>query len=272
MNQNTRLTAVTCLVQLNIIGVTRARTPKECKLTEEENIQSVTTNIEEVAQPSESEQQQDGRQDDVQPAPSPVMTDQDRNWREARRKMQELERRTADQDELIRRLQTQQQPTQEDDLAKLADDDIVTAKQARSLAQKMAREVADQAIREREATTIDERLRNKFPDYENVVTQDNIDLLKQQDPELAMSLYALANNPYEQAVAAYKMLKRTGLGDMAKTQPQKAKALENSKKPVSVQSVTKSSAIGEVHKFENGLTPEVKKQLWQEMQDARKLA
>lgn len=241
-------------------------------MTEEEKVESVTTNNMEVAQPSESEQQQDVRQEEVQATQSPVMTDQDKNWREARRKMQELERRTAEQDELIRRLQTQQAPAQEDDLAKLADDDIVTARQAKSLAQKMAREVADQAIREREAATIDERLRMKFPDYEDVVTQDNIDLLKQQDPELAMSLYALAQNPYEQAVAAYKMLKKTGLGDMAKTQPQKAKALENSKKPVSVQSVTKSSAIGEVHKFENGLTPELRKQLWQEMQQAIKSA
>ena len=242
-------------------------------MTEEENIQGVTTNNEEVAQPSESEQTQDVPQQEVQVPQAQVMTDQDRNWRDARRKMQELERRTEEQDELIRKLQTQHAPAQdEDDLAKLADDDIVTAKQAKSLAQKMAREVADQAIREREASTADERLRMKFPDYEDVVTQDNIDLLKQQDPELAMSLYALAQNPYEQAVAAYKMLKRTGIGDMAKNQPQKAKALENSRKPVSVQSVTKSSAIGDVHKFENGLTPELRKQLWQEMQQAIKSA
>jgi len=221
-----------------------------------------------VAQPAESEQSQDVPQPEVQQSQPPVMTDEERNWREVRRIMQE-------QDEQIRQLKADRERPivqEEDDLAKLADDDIVTAKQARSLAQKMAREVAVQAIRERDASTVDERLKNRFPDYENVVTQDNIDLLKQQDPELAMSLYALAQNPYEQAVAAYKMLKRTGIGDMAKTQPQKARALENSKKPVSVQSVTKSSAIGEVHKFENGLTPELKKQLWQEMQQAIKLA
>ena len=234
-------------------------------MSEEEN-QGVVT--EEVAQPTESEQSQDVPQPEVQQSQPPVMTDEERNWREVRRIMQE-------QDEQIRQLKADReksQPQEEDDLAKLADDDIVTAKQAKSLAQKMARQAAEEAIREREASTVDERLKNRFPDYDNVVTQDNIDLLKQQDPELAMSLYALAQNPYEQAVAAYKMLKRTGIGDMAKNQPQKAKALENSRKPVSVQSVTKSSAIGEVHKFENGLTPELKKQLWQEMQQAIKLA
>jgi hypothetical protein len=226
----------------------------------------------EVAPPTESEQQ-DVLQDTPTVAQEPLISDQEHNWREARRKMQDLERRAEEQQELISRLQNQQsQPVEEDDLAKLADDDIVTAKQARRLAENMARQVADEAIREREASTVDERLKNRFPDFDDVVTRDNIETLKSQDPELAMSLYALAQDPYAQAVAAYKLLKKQGIGDMAKSQPQKAKALENSRKPVSVQSVTKSSAIGEVHKFENGLTPELRKELWKEMQQAIKSA
>jgi hypothetical protein len=226
----------------------------------------------EVAPPTESEQQ-DILQDTPTVAQEPLISDQEHNWREARRKMQDLERRAEEQQELISRLQNQQsQPVEEDDLAKLADDDIVTAKQARRLAENMARQVADEAIREREASTVDERLKNRFPDFDDVVTRDNIETLKSQDPELAMSLYALAQDPYAQAVAAYKLLKKQGIGDMAKSQPQKAKALENSRKPVSVQSVTKSSAIGEVHKFENGLTPELRKELWKEMQQAIKSA
>lgn len=237
-------------------------------MTDEENM-SVT---QEVAQPQEAEQEQDVRQEETaKVAQDRVMDDQERNWREARRKMQELERKSEEQAETIRRLQKQpSNPVEEDELAKLADDDIITAKQARSLAQKMARQVAEETVRQREAATVDERLKNRFSDYDEVVTKDNIELLKQQDPELAQSLYAMQHDPYAQAVAAYKMLKKTGIGDMAKNQPQKAKAIENSKKPVSVQSVTKSSAIGNVHNFENGLTPELRKQLQKEMADSIK--
>ena len=237
-------------------------------MTEEENQESVN---EAVAQPSESGEQQDVPQEEVQRPPERVIDDQERNWKEARRKMQELERRTEEQDVLIKRLQGQpQKQVDDDDLAKLSDDDIVTAKQARSLATKMARQVAEETIRQREASTVDERLKARFSDYEDVVTPENIQVLKQQDPELVQSLYALSNDPYAQAVAAYKMLKRTGVGDMAKQPPQKSKAIENSKKPVSVQSVTKSSAIGNVHNFENGLTPELRKQLQKEMEEAAK--
>ncbi len=51
---------------------------------------------------------------------------------------------------------------------------------------------------------------------------------------------------------------------------EKQKAIANSQKPVSVNAVTKSSAIGNAHMFENGLTPELKKSLWDEMERARK--
>jgi hypothetical protein len=228
------------------------------------------TSVEEaVAQPLETEQQDVLQEEPKQPQES-LISDQEHNWREARRKMQELERRAEEQQELIARLQNQTTNNQEeDDLAKLSDDDIITAKQARSLAQKMAREVAEDAIRERENATAEERLKVKYPDYDDVVTKENIDLLKQQDPELAMSLYGLAHDPFNQAVAAYKMLKKTGIGDMARNQPQKAKVLENSRKPVSVQSVTKSSAIGNAAQF-GAMTPELRRQLQKEMEDSIK--
>jgi hypothetical protein len=71
-------------------------------------------------------------------------------------------------------------------------------------------------------------------------------------------------------VAAYKLLKRLNPGeDMAKS-VEKKKAIENSQKPISVNAVSRNSAIGNAHIFENGLTPELKKQLWKEMEDARK--
>jgi hypothetical protein len=238
-------------------------------MTEEEKT-SVTT--EEVAQPTESEQKQDVQPAEQQQAQGQSIDDQERNWREARRKMESLERRTQEQEDIIRRMQQQQQPQQvvEDDLAKLSDDDIITAKQARGLAQKMARQVADEAIRQREAATVEERVKMKFSDYDDVVTKDNIEELQKQDPELAASLYALSSDPYSQAVAAYKLLKKTGIGNMKTEHPQKAKAIENARKPVSVQSVTKSSAIGNAYNFENGLTPELKKQLQKEMEQAIK--
>jgi hypothetical protein len=225
-----------------------------------------------VAQATESEIQQDDSQAEVQQIQDQKReSDQDYNWREARRKMDILEQKNRELQERVNNLSSPKSSVEDDDLSKLADDDIVTAKQARNLAQKMARQTAEEVIRSREAATLDERLSLKFPDFNQVCTKENIEIFKQNEPELAMSLAALANDPYAQATAAYKLLKKHGLGTSENMSKNKQKAEENSKKPVSVQSVTKqNSAIGNAHAFENGLTPELRKQLWKEMQEAAK--
>jgi hypothetical protein len=191
--------------------------------------------------------------------------DAEYNWAETRRKMEDLERQNR---ELAERVNQQRKPidnSEEDELAKLANDDILTVAQARKLATHLAKKAAEEAIREREASTVDERLSTKFTDFNDVVNRDNIEILKQTEPELAMSLNGLANDPYAQGVAAYKLLKKMGIGQEEVRVPEREKAVANSKKPVSVNAVTKQSAIGNAHMFENGLTPELKKQLNEEM-------
>lgn len=198
--------------------------------------------------------------------------DQDRNWKETRRKMQELERKAKEQEELIAQLKMPPKAAQEDELDKLGDEDIVTKGQARKLAAKMAEEIASRVIKERENATVEDRLSSKFNDFNQVVTRENIELLKETEPELAMSL-AQNTDQYSQGVAAYKLLKRLGIGveEMAKEPvKEKQKAIANSQKPLSVNAVTKSSAIGNAHMFENGLTDELKKSLRDEMARAIK--
>jgi predicted NodU family carbamoyl transferase len=233
-----------------------------------------TTSVTEeaVAQPTETEQTQDVQKEEVQEEKPSPRSDVEYNWREARRKMDTLEQRNYELEAKLNQLSSANKPPpEEDDISKLNDDDIVTAKQARNLAQRMAKQVAEETIRNREAQTLDERLQAKFPDFTQVVNKENIDLFRMQEPDLANALYAMQNSPYEQATAAYKMLKKYGLGETTEMTINKKKALENSKKPVSVQTVTKSSsAIGNAHLFENGLTPELQAHLRKEMAESRK--
>lgn len=227
--------------------------------------------VPDTVQSADSEQPSE-RQEEIQEVQQRKRNDAEYNWSEARRKMEQLERKSREQEEMIARLQQPKEET-DDELNNLAEDDILTVSQARKLATKMAKQVANEAIRQREALTVDDRLRSKFSDYDQVVTTENIELLKQNDPELALSLQRLSDDPYAQSIAAYKLLKNTGYGAPVKSAAptlEKKKALENSQKPLSVNTVTKQSAIGNAHAFENGLTPDLKKQLWADMQKAMK--
>ena len=213
-------------------------------------------------QATESEDQHDERQANVPEVPG-KRKGPDYNWSEARRKMAELERRTQEQQELINKLQTQK--TQEEELSP---DDLLTVGQLNKVNQRRDQETLRELQRHKE-----EILRLRYPDLDQVLCNENLELFEQQEPELAETLTALQGDPIKMKVAAYKMIKKTLHKD---TPPslEKTKAENNSKKPVSVQSVSRgsSSAIGNISAFENGLTPELRKQLYKEMQEAIKRA
>lgn len=237
-------------------------------MSEDEN-QSVETEVSEaVAQPTEStdthEQIQETQEQRRQ------RNDAEYNWAEMRRHMREKEREIAELRDQFSSLQKKPAPQEEDELAKLAEDDILTVAQAKKLATKLARQTAESMFREREALTVDERLQAKYPDFMSTVTRENIELLKETKPQLAKSLLKFADDPFQQSELAYEYIKNHIPQRDESMSKDKKKALENAKKPVSVQAVGKTSAIGQVHQFENGITPELKAQLWKEMQQVRK--
>ncbi len=222
----------------------------------------------------EAEQVQEAQVPEQKPAKRKKSAEE--NWAEAQRGIKERDRQIY---ELRTQLESSkpkmaEAPVEDDELSKMSKDDILTVAQAEKLVLKRAEKIAETVVRRREASMVDERLGTKFTDYADVVSKEAIDILKQQEPELAQSLWNLRDDPYAQGVAAYKMIKRLGIGkeEEEPESMEKKKAIENSKKPVSVQAVTKSSAIGNAHLFENGLTKELKAQLHREMEECRKRA
>ena len=232
-------------------------------MSEEENM-SVENQSQAAAQAIESENALEHQESEAQ---RKKRNDAEYNWAEARRAMQERDRQIRELQEQVQKLSTP--IVEEDDLSHLSKDDILNVEVAQKLIKKEAAKIAETVIRQREAATVEERLHMKFSDYNDVVTKENIELLKQIEPELAMSIYHTPD-PYSQAVAAYKLIKKVGIKTDNSIPLEKKKAIENSQKPVSVQAVTKQSAIGNAHLFENGLTAELKQQLWREMQQAMK--
>lgn len=191
--------------------------------------------------------------------------DAEYNWAEARRKMQESEREKQILQEELNRLRSQTK--QEKDYG-IKDDDLAEGKHLKSLYKEIDNLKSE--LERSKAATVEDRLQMKYPDFSDVVTKENIELLKQTEPELAESIYH-SPDPYKQAVAAYKLLKKVGVNQEQSMPVEKKKAIENSQKPVSVQAVSKQSAIGNAHLFENGLTKELKDQLWKEMQEIKKM-
>lgn len=226
-------------------------------MTDETTNTEVTEKLEEVVQESEQKETVEESQEDKQ----------DKNWREVREKMSELKRQNEEMAKALyqQQMQTQyQQQNQLEETQEEDDEDLLTKKSAKKIAKKLAEEAVQKYIKESEVRDIPAKLRSRYNDYDRVVCKETVDRLVIEDPEAAEALAALVNEPYKQGVMAYKLLK----SHMGEEMPKKPK--DKSKTPLSSSAVSKSTALSNAHNFANGLTQDLKDQLWKEMQESAK--
>lgn len=217
------------------------------------------------------QQQADVSEQAEAPAPveDQVQKDKDYNWRQMRSAMEELQRSNQD-------LRTQLQsnaPTPEpeiDELDQMADDDILTKAQAARLVEKkaytLAKKAARELFKERELDTLDDRVKAKYPDYNNVVTQENLEELK-RDPLFVKSLKGL-EDPWDQASYVYEQLKIRGVTPQAVREKQQLE--NNASKPRSTQSLGGPSPLHAADQYSMWPDPKLKEQLYKEMTQAAK--
>lgn len=184
--------------------------------------------------------------------------DQDKNWRAMREQMDELKRYSQHLEQEVQRMKAP--PPQKEEEIAVAEDDLSTVGLTKKLAKKEAASLLKEFMAKKDAEFAEQLARLKYTDYDAVVSKQNLQQLVQREPELAKMLMS---NP--DPVGAYKLIKKMGLN------AEDAEILkQNQEKPRSAQSVGQTSALSQAHAFAQGLTPEVKKSLWAEMQEAIK--
>lgn len=117
---------------------------------------------------------------------------------------------------------------------------------------------------------------SEHPDFERVVTQDNLKALELSYPHLAKAINV--NDPYTAGKACYDLIKQFGIDndDAQESEIAKAVIAQNMSKPKPAAAVkgtrpTNESAMGRASEFYTGeLTDQMKKQFYKELQDAMK--
>ena len=213
-------------------------------------------------------QQEQAISSEAQPSSEAPAEDksQDRNWREMRRTVEELKNHNYALQAQVAKINA---PPPEPDPIDPRDDDISTIGETKKLFRKHEKklEKLEEDIKRREARTVEERVRLKYADYDAVVNKENLEHLFAAAPELVNMLKATTQDPYAQAIGAYKLMKKFGV-----VGEESAKLKENQTKPRSVNSVGQTSALSQANAFSRGLTPELRKQLLNEMNEAAKKA
>jgi len=196
------------------------------------------------------------------------------SFKQLRQKAQKAEYERDEAIKLLRQMQNQEhlqdarhQDARHQDDIPLKDDDLVDGKHLNKV---------DSKLRNLEAHLYEDRIQSyltsKYPDFHKVVCDENINILKDTDPELAMTIGS-SPDLYNKAVAAYKIIKNLGIYKENNYEAERKRVELNATKPRPLNSIAPrrgESPLGEANKFENGLTEELKKNLLKEMVQSMK--
>lgn len=191
-----------------------------------------------------------------------------RNWAETRRIIEEQKRQiqlAQERERLYQAELAKAKPHAEevDETESLGKNDILTVAQAEKIAEKKFKNLLKQA----EDSRGEERVKAKYADYDSVVTPQNLERLKNEDPEEFESI-ASQEKLYGKANMAYKTLKLRYGTVTPEAQENREKIVANANKPRGASSMGASGALSQAKLYENGLTPDLKKQLLSEMVQA----
>ena len=212
------------------------------------------------------------------PTPEEVQAKSDaaKNMRALREKSERIER---ERDEALKKLQELQygkhhSHDHDDDEIKIGPDELAEGKHVTQVDRKIKK--LEQQLQSYQqstnATTAEARLKAQYPDFDRVVSKDNIDLLKETEPEIAYTINA-SSDIYSKAVSAYKMIKKLGIYQEDPYIKDRERAEHNAAKPRPLASVSPQqgdSPLSKANAFANGLTDDLKKQLYKEMVEARR--
>ena len=219
---------------------------------------------EEVVTPEDASE---GQSPDSQERSEPQRGSSEYNFREMRRI---IERQQYEIDELKTSRQQPEEPEEPEEF--IPDDEIPNARQVRKLIEKEAHKKAQALLKQRDLERYEQRLKQKYNDFDSVVTKENVEELVHGNQRLLNQLVRLnKEDPEEASELAYELIKKSAFWSEKARKPSKGdelkkKAAANSAKPVS------SSAIGStptplqsVSNFKM-LSDEEKHKLWREME------
>lgn len=201
---------------------------------------------------------------------------EERNFVNLREKANRAERERDEALRMVREMEARQkqpEPIEED--ISLGADDIAEGKHLAKLQKQIKNLTGELKKYQQESalSSVENKIRTNYPDFDSVVSRANLESLKNSYPELAQTLYS-AQDEYAKAASAYTLIKKLGIDNNESYDMDKRKVQENAAKPKPLVSLAAQTgqpgALAHANAFAGGLTKDLQAQLLKEMTEARK--
>ena len=230
---------------------------------------SQTAEIQEVA-PQEAPVQEPNNEQTQQ---TPVENKQDRDWRAVRLRINELENKVKERDAVLEKVISLQAQPQAVPVANEepedGDGEYISTGKAKALAKKVIDPLEkkvkelDQKLAEKHQQDLLQSLKTRYPDFDEIVNAETLNLLEEKDPELAQAI-GESRDPYKIGIQAYKYIKSSGiLNDIPNRRRAKEvdKRMEKNEKTVQTPQAYDKRPMAQAFR----LTTEEKNKLYEEM-------
>lgn len=219
--------------------------------------------------PEETTQEQPA-QEQPQQEVKPQETEQAKNFRTLRERAQQLERERNEAYARMQELEAKNkpQPVAQDEDFSINDSDLAEGKHLKKLHNEI-KSLKSELQKNYQASSemaIEARLKAQYGDFDKVVNSENIAQLQTMHPEIANTLMS-STDLYSKGASAYKLIKQFGIGQADPYQQEKQTAQRNAAKPRPLASLSPQqgeSPLAHANAFANGLTEDLKSQLWKE--------
>lgn len=186
---------------------------------------------------------QDQEHEIAQPEVDEQQDEQERNWRAMRQRQKELEWQLQQKEQMINEfIQSQRKPSpqqQPEESFNFDPSDYSTYEGVEKLAgkkvQPLEKKIAEleAKIAEQEQKKLLNGLKAEFPDFDDVVNVETLELFEKTEPKLAATIDT--SDPYKFGIQAYKLIKAYGIQDNlpgARRKKEVERKLEQNKKTV----------------------------------------
>jgi len=215
--------------------------------------------------------------EEVKPEPAVAEAPKERNLRILRERAERIERERDAAIQRLSEIEARNKPAdspEEDYSINLGADDLAEGKHLTKMSSKIKKLEEQIKSYQQQSTTMttEARLKAEYPDFDKVVSKDNIEVLKETYPELAMTLQS-SPDLYAKAKSAYTLIRKLGIHVDDNFEREREIVQKNANKPKPVASVSPQqgeSPLSRANAFANGLTTELKEQLYKEMMESRK--
>lgn len=235
-------------------------------------------------------------QPEIAPVPNPTpppLSEETQHMRNFKAMRQAAEQAQRERDDALRRAEQYErllleqtmasrtpaaEPAPEEDFTLSDSDDLVDNKKLNEYVRYQKKQIQELKKQQRavleqtKSATAEARFMTEHPDWQKVMSMDNIKALSDAYPELARSVNS-ASDVYEKAKATYTLIKRFGIYEETPYEAEKNRALENIAKPKPTASISPQQGdtpLSRANAFAGGLTKELKEQLRKEMAAASK--